>query len=51
MYLNKAQTVLRMAKVDAASLVAKRVYEYVEDRYMFPDVASFVMFFPENDNL
>jgi len=50
MYLNKAQTVLRMAKVDAASLVAKRVYEYVEDRYISPDVASFVMFFPENDN-
>ena len=49
MYLNDVQKKLSVALVNAQTLMAKRVYTYTDDRFISPDIASFIQFFPEND--
>jgi dipeptidyl-peptidase-4 len=50
MYLNDIQKKLSVALVNAGTLVAKRVYTYEDSRFIAPDIASTILFFPENDN-
>ena len=49
-YLNKEQTKLRMAKVNAATFVAKRIYEYTDSKYILPECATFLKFADKTHN-
>ncbi len=61
LYLNREHTKLRMAKVNAATFVAKRVYEYTDPKFVLPECATFLNFAdktqsfmllkPENDRV
>lgn len=50
MYLDDVQKKLSIAMVNAETLIAKRVYTYTDDKFIAPDIASTILFFPENDN-
>ncbi len=50
MYLDEVQKKLSVAMVNAETLIAKRVYTYTDNRFISPDIASTILFFPENDN-
>lgn len=50
MYLNEVQKQLNVAMVNAGTLIAKRVYTYADNRFISPDIASFIMFLPETGN-
>ncbi|MCQ2360437.1 MAG: S9 family peptidase [Paludibacteraceae bacterium] len=50
MYLNKAQNVLRLAKVNINTFIAKNVYEYKEDKFIPPFAAKFVEFLDGTNN-
>ena len=50
MYLNDVQKKLSVAMVNSETLIAKRVYTYNDDRFISPDIASTILFFPDNDN-
>lgn len=50
MYLNKAQNVLRLAKVNINTFIAKNVYEYKEDKFIPPFAAKFVEFLDGKNN-
>lgn len=50
MYLNDVQKKLSVAMVNSETLIAKRVYTYTDNRFISPDIASTILFFPENDN-
>lgn len=50
MYLDNVQKQLSVAMVNAETLIAKRVYTYTDSRFISPEIASTILFFPENDN-
>lgn len=50
LYLNREQTKLRMAKVNAATFVAKRVYEHTDSKYVLPECATFLKFIDKAQN-
>ncbi len=50
LYLDEVQKKMNVALVNAETLIAKRVYTYSDDRFISPDIASFILFFPDNDN-
>ena len=47
MYLNRLQTELSVALVNVESLVAKRIYNYKEDKFISPENASYILMFPD----
>ncbi len=47
MYLNRLQTELSVALVNVESLVAKRIYNYKEDKFVSPENASYILMFPD----
>ncbi|MBR2493335.1 MAG: DPP IV N-terminal domain-containing protein [Paludibacteraceae bacterium] len=47
MYLNRLQTELSVALVDVNTLIAKRIYNYKEDKYISPENASYILMFPD----
>ena len=47
MYLNRLQTELSVALVNVESLVAKRIYNYKEDKFISPENASYILIFPD----
>lgn len=50
MYLDEVQKKLSVAMVNSETLIAKRVYTYTDNRFISPDIASTILFLPENDN-
>lgn len=50
MYLDEVQKQLSVAMVNAQTLIAKRVYTYTDNRFISPEIASTILFFPENDH-
>ena len=49
MYLNRLQTELSIALVDVNTLIAKRIYNYKEDKYISPENASYILIFPDSN--
>ena len=49
MYLNRLQNELSVAVVNVESLVAKRIYNYKEDRYISPENACYILIFPDSE--
>lgn len=49
MYLNRLQTELSVAVVNVESLVAKKLYNYKEDKYVSPENASYILIFPDSE--
>lgn len=47
MYLNRLQTELSIALVDVNTLIAKRIYNYKEDKFISPENASYILMFPD----
>jgi dipeptidyl-peptidase-4 len=47
MYLNRLQTELSIAVVDVNTLIAKRIYNHKEDKFISPDNASYILMFPD----
>lgn len=47
MYLNRLQTELSVALVDVNTLIAKRIYNYKEDKFISPENASYILMFPD----
>ncbi len=48
MYLNRLQNELSVALVDVNTLIAKRLYNHQEDKYISPENASYILFFPDS---
>ena len=49
MYLNRLQTELSVAIVNVETLIAKRIYNYKEDKYISPENASYILIFPDSN--
>ena len=49
MYLNRLQTELSVALVDVNTLIAKRIYNYKEDKFISPENASYILMFPDSN--
>ena len=47
MYLNRLQTELSVAIVNVETLIAKRLYNCKEDKYISPENASYILLFPD----
>ena len=49
MYLNRLQTELSVAIVNVETLIAKRIYNYKEDKFISPENASYILIFPDSN--
>lgn len=50
-YLNRSQTKLQIAQVNAATFVAKNIYEYTDAKFIEPECATFFKFIEKQQNL